>query len=83
MPYPHALDHDQAANAAELAATGGAEVVRESDLTAEVLAGHLRHWLDNPADLAHKAQAAKTAGKPDAAARLADLVEDAARRRAI
>ncbi len=34
VPYPHALDHDQAANAAELAATGGAEVVRESDLTA-------------------------------------------------
>ena len=83
VPYPHALDHDQAANAAELAATGGAEVVRERDLTAPVLADRLRHWLDNPADLAHKAQAAKTAGKPDAAARLADLVEDAARRRAI
>ncbi|TIR01627.1 glycosyltransferase, partial [Mesorhizobium sp.] len=35
VPYPHALDHDQAANAAALAAAGGAEVHQQSTLSAE------------------------------------------------
>ena len=34
VPYPHALDHDQAANAAALAAAGGAEVHRAGDAVA-------------------------------------------------
>lgn len=38
VPYPHALDHDQAANAAALAAAGGAEVHPQSSLSAERLA---------------------------------------------
>ena len=33
VPYPHALDHDQAANAAALAAAGGAEVHPQSTLS--------------------------------------------------
>ena len=35
VPYPHALDHDQAANAAALAAAGGAEVIPQSSLSPE------------------------------------------------
>ncbi len=31
VPFPHALDQDQAANAEELAATGAAQVVRETE----------------------------------------------------
>ena len=38
VPYPHALDHDQAANAAALAAAGGAEVHPQSTLSPERLA---------------------------------------------
>ncbi len=38
VPYPHALDHDQAANAAALAAAGGAEVHPQSTLSTERLA---------------------------------------------
>ncbi|WP_292274996.1 UDP-N-acetylglucosamine--N-acetylmuramyl-(pentapeptide) pyrophosphoryl-undecaprenol N-acetylglucosamine transferase, partial [Mesorhizobium sp.] len=38
VPYPHALDHDQAANAAALAAAGGAEVHQQSTLSAERIA---------------------------------------------
>ena len=34
VPYPHALDHDQAANAAALAAAGGAEVHAAVDAVA-------------------------------------------------
>ena len=35
VPYPYALDHDQAANAAALAAAGGAEVHPQSTLSAD------------------------------------------------
>ena len=35
VPYPHALDHDQAANAGALAAAGGAELHLQSTLSAE------------------------------------------------
>ena len=38
VPYPHALDHDQAANAAALAAAGGAELHPQSTLSPERLA---------------------------------------------
>ena len=75
VPYPHALDHDQAANAAALAATGGAEVRAQSTLTPDVLAGLLGAAMDDPGGLERKAQAARSAGKPEATALLADLVE--------
>lgn len=78
VPYPYALDHDQAANAAALKAEGGAEVITQSHLSPEKLAKILRHAMDDPAKLADTARAAKATGKPDAAQRLADLVEEIA-----
>ena len=78
VPFPRALDHDQAANAAALEAQGGARVVRQSELTPEALASTLREFTEQPDDLATMAANAKTAGKPDAARLLADLVEDMA-----
>ncbi len=74
VPYPHALDQDQAANAALLAKTGAATVIRQSEFTPDALAGLLRQALADPAALAAKAAAARSAGVPDAAERLADLV---------
>jgi UDP-N-acetylglucosamine--N-acetylmuramyl-(pentapeptide) pyrophosphoryl-undecaprenol N-acetylglucosamine transferase len=75
VPYPYALDHDQAANAAALKAEGGAEVITQSHLSPEKLAKILRHAMDDPSKLAATAHAARATGKPDAAQRLADLVE--------
>ena len=74
VPFPHALDQDQAANAAALAASGGAQVVMQPDFTPERLAGLLRQALGDPAALAKAAAAAKKAGVADAAERLADVV---------
>ena len=45
MPFPHALDQDQAANAAVLAASGAAQVVPQSEFTPERLASLLRKAL--------------------------------------
>ncbi|HLH50009.1 MAG TPA: undecaprenyldiphospho-muramoylpentapeptide beta-N-acetylglucosaminyltransferase [Roseiarcus sp.] len=78
VPFPHALDQDQAANAATLEAAGAAEVVPQREFTPERLAASLRKALADPAPLAAAAAAAKAAGVPDAAERLADLVVRAA-----
>jgi UDP-N-acetylglucosamine--N-acetylmuramyl-(pentapeptide) pyrophosphoryl-undecaprenol N-acetylglucosamine transferase len=75
VPYPHALDHDQAANAAALAAAGGAEVHAQSTLTADRIAELVGGAMDDPDRLAAMAAAAKTAGRPDATRLLADLTE--------
>ena len=74
VPYPHALDQDQAANAAALAASGGAIIVPQSEFTPERLAAILSEALASPSRLAERAKAAKSAGVADAAERLADLV---------
>lgn len=73
VPFPHALDADQAANARHLEKTGAAEVMRQTGFTPEWLADRLARALDDPKGLTRRAQAAKSAGIPDAAERLADL----------
>ncbi|WP_267879220.1 glycosyltransferase, partial [Brucella melitensis] len=75
VPFPHALDHDQAANAAALAAAGGAEVVRQADLSPQRLAEMLQSAMNELERLEQQAKAAKSVGKPDAARLLADLAE--------
>jgi UDP-N-acetylglucosamine--N-acetylmuramyl-(pentapeptide) pyrophosphoryl-undecaprenol N-acetylglucosamine transferase len=75
VPFPHALDQDQAANAALLASSGAAQVVPQTSFTAEWLAGALRIALGDPVALARQAEAARATGIADAAERLADLVE--------
>ena len=75
MPYPFALDHDQAANAAALAETGAARLVPQKDLTPDVLASFIRDAMNSPESMAEMATSAKAAGRPDAARLLAGMVE--------
>jgi len=79
VPFPHALDQDQAANAAALAKVGAAIVVPQNEFTPERLAEILRGGLAEPGRLKAAAAAAKSVGVPDAAERLAALVLEAAR----
>jgi UDP-N-acetylglucosamine--N-acetylmuramyl-(pentapeptide) pyrophosphoryl-undecaprenol N-acetylglucosamine transferase len=80
VPYPHALDQDQSANAAHLALTGAVDVVAQSAFTPGYLSGKLADALSHPENLTKRATAAKQAGIPDAADRLADLVLEVAGR---
>jgi UDP-N-acetylglucosamine--N-acetylmuramyl-(pentapeptide) pyrophosphoryl-undecaprenol N-acetylglucosamine transferase len=80
VPYPHALDQDQSANAAHLALTGAVDVVAQSAFTPGYLSGKLADALSHPESLTKRATAAKQAGIPDAADRLADLVLEVAGR---
>ena len=78
VPLKIALDDDQGQNARLLAEAGAAEVLREDVLTADGLAGLLQRLLEDAARLAQMAAAAKAVAKPDAADRLADVVEKTA-----
>ncbi|MER9423613.1 undecaprenyldiphospho-muramoylpentapeptide beta-N-acetylglucosaminyltransferase [Mesorhizobium sp. M0317] len=83
VPYPYALDHDQAANAAALAAAGGGEVHPQSSLSPERIAALIGGLMDNPERLTAMAAGAKSAGRPNAARLLADLTEAIASRKTV
>lgn len=78
VPLPGAIDQDQRANAAAMAALGGGWLVDQSALTAEKLAAELTRLMGAPAELAAAAAAAKSFGRPEAARNLADLVDNVA-----
>ncbi len=75
VPYPYALDHDQAANAAALAAAGGGEVCPQAGFTPSIIAGKLGDYMNLPQRCTDMAEAAKSVGKPQATMLLADLTE--------
>ncbi len=74
VPYPHAADDHQTANARAVAETGGAIVMAEPDFTPEALARTLASFLKDPHSLARMALAMAGNGHPDADTALADLV---------
>ena len=78
VPYPHAAAGEQLANARALQRAGGASVMLDVDVTGESLCDRIVNMVDHPERLEAMASGALAFGKPDAAARLADLVEEAA-----
>ncbi len=75
IPYPHATDDHQAANAAGLVQSGGAFMIREEALTPEALAGHVAAILSDPEGAEAMAEASHAQGRPGATNELAELVE--------
>ena len=74
VPYPHASDDHQSANASAVADAGAGWTVAEDDFTAGFVTGFLRARLDDPPGLERAARAAADLGRPDAASDLADYV---------
>lgn len=74
VPLPIATDDHQADNAAALVAAGAAQMIRQDDFTAQRLAQALTLWLTDRQGLGLAAAAARAAGHPEAAKRLANLV---------
>lgn len=75
VPYPHAIDDHQSLNAHAIDAVGGGWLMPEDSFTPESLAKRLDSLLGLPAILTKAAAAARSAGRPDAGERLADMVE--------
>jgi UDP-N-acetylglucosamine--N-acetylmuramyl-(pentapeptide) pyrophosphoryl-undecaprenol N-acetylglucosamine transferase len=82
VPLPGAIDDHQSANARALAEARGASVIAQRDFTPGALSQRLAALLASPDMLAHAALAARGLGRPDATARLADLVEHLMRQEA-
>ena len=81
IPFAAAADDHQSANARPLMEAEAAVRIPESALSAEVLAENISAVLTNPDAAARMAANALTVGRPDAAERLADLVDSVAGRR--
>jgi UDP-N-acetylglucosamine--N-acetylmuramyl-(pentapeptide) pyrophosphoryl-undecaprenol N-acetylglucosamine transferase len=80
VPYPHAMDDHQTANAAQFAGGGGGWVIPQTEFTAEALAARLTTLCGAPAALAAAAASARGFARDDAAEHLAGLVQSLAHR---
>ncbi|MDR3470430.1 MAG: undecaprenyldiphospho-muramoylpentapeptide beta-N-acetylglucosaminyltransferase [Devosia sp.] len=75
IPLPGAIDADQKHNALVLDRAGGGFIAEQASLTPQVLAERLQSLLAAPDVLERAAVIAKSLGRPDAVALLADLAE--------
>jgi UDP-N-acetylglucosamine--N-acetylmuramyl-(pentapeptide) pyrophosphoryl-undecaprenol N-acetylglucosamine transferase len=78
VPLAIAMDDHQRFNAKLLSDVGAAEVVLEKQLTPERLAASILKFTSDMDVMTSAAKAARSVAQPDAAARLADLVESVA-----
>jgi len=75
IPLPSALRDHQRHNANAFAAKGAADVGEQSKLSPRQVCRYLMNLYDNPSRLRHMSEKMKLLSVPNAAARLADIVE--------
>ena len=80
IPFPAATDQHQLANARALERAAAARVILQAELTAERLMREIHELLSEPERLIGMERAAKGLARPEAAAHIADLVEELAAR---
>ncbi len=76
VPLPHAIDNDQLRNAQSFAGVGAGWVCPQKELEPKAFAELLARLIGDAAGLKKAAESALSHGKPDAAERLADVVEN-------
>ncbi|MGE0865253.1 MAG: undecaprenyldiphospho-muramoylpentapeptide beta-N-acetylglucosaminyltransferase [Vicinamibacterales bacterium] len=82
VPLPNATDDHQRKNAEVLGRAGAALVMEEKELDGARLAGAIAALIADPAKRQQMSKAARALARPDAAARIADRVEQLGGRRA-
>jgi UDP-N-acetylglucosamine--N-acetylmuramyl-(pentapeptide) pyrophosphoryl-undecaprenol N-acetylglucosamine transferase len=76
IPYPYAANQHQEINALSLVKAGGAEMIRQRELTGKVLAHIIMKYMDDPAALEDMGRRVRTMARRDAAKAIVDqLVE--------
>jgi len=75
VPYPHATDDHQTANAKEIITNGGGWLYKNRDFNAKILAKLLQRMARHPSEVWTAAEQSRKLGKPYAAKDLADVVE--------
>lgn len=78
VPYPHAVDDHQTANARHLKDAGCALLLQESVLTEELLARHLGELLGDRSRLLDMASRCRGFGRPDATRLVGDMCMEVA-----
>ena len=79
VPYPHAVDDHQTRNAEFLVNQGAAELIAQSSLDAQRLAGRIESLLGDRDRLLAMADAARACARPNAARVVADICLEVAR----
>ena len=79
VPYPHAVDDHQTANAQILQQVKAAKIFFQHELSVATLAAVLREYATDRGLLLKHAQAARTVAIRDASSRAADLCEELCR----
>ncbi|MCL6479356.1 MAG: undecaprenyldiphospho-muramoylpentapeptide beta-N-acetylglucosaminyltransferase, partial [Peptococcaceae bacterium] len=76
IPYPHAAENHQEYNARALEKKGAAAVIRDRDLTGDLLAGQVERLAGRRERLADMARASKELGRPGALDDILDCVQE-------
>ncbi|MEX1196666.1 MAG: undecaprenyldiphospho-muramoylpentapeptide beta-N-acetylglucosaminyltransferase [Pseudohongiellaceae bacterium] len=79
IPFPHAVDDHQTANARWLSQSGAAILLHQRDCSGEALAELLEHYTNNPGLLHGMADAARSLARPGAADRVASICMEVCR----
>lgn len=74
IPFPHAADDHQTANAEGLVSAGAAEIIDERNLNGRVLAQRLEEYRADPAKFEKLQAAAATTSRPDSAVVILDQI---------
>lgn len=72
VPYPHATDNHQEANARALESAGAARMLLDGDCTAAAFLENVRELIDHPQVCDRMADAARALARPDAAGDIAN-----------
>ena len=72
VPFPYAIYDHQRWNAQALQDQGAAEMILDQEISGDLLAGRIRSYILDPSIIERMAAAARTIGRPEAAARIVD-----------
>ena len=78
VPYPHAVDDHQTANAHYLADAGAAVIISDSDLTEEKLTSIIKDWLKAPGLISDMSSKAKKMAMTGATEQVAESIMEVA-----
>jgi UDP-N-acetylglucosamine--N-acetylmuramyl-(pentapeptide) pyrophosphoryl-undecaprenol N-acetylglucosamine transferase len=79
VPFPKATDDHQTKNAEALQKAGAARMIAERELTPERLVREIEFFSDHPEEIFRMEESARALSRPDAAARIADLIIELAK----
>lgn len=79
VPFPYATDQHQLRNAQALARAGAARLIPQDELTGKRLVAEILDLLEHPEKIQALEEGVRRFAAPDAAARIADLIESVAR----